>query len=222
MRSILKNSFFSLLILMILFGAAPVLAATCTHESQTENCDNAECAGVEAGIMEGVCTVCWEQGKCSLDDFLVVFVNVADYILGIVGSLALLLFVIGGLYLLVAQGESSKIQKGKNFIIGAVVGLVIVFGAYIGVQTVTSVLLTGELAGQEGFQICDGTNDGSDCAENSECYRGFCVSKCAANSDLTNSCQPASIYGGYSECSTGSSVCPQGEDEVCCEPGIVE
>jgi len=148
------------LALTLLFGlSAPVAladdgGATCS--------DGIITAG--AGIMNNITCVCWNEGDCTLEDMLQVFVNVADYILGIVGSLALLLFVIGGFYFMFSQGESGRITKGKKFMTGAVVGILIVFFAYIGVQSLQTVLKSGTLAGTEGYHVCDRDNDGASCA----------------------------------------------------------
>ncbi len=68
-----------------------------------------------------------EAGDYELNDFLQLAVNIAKWIEGIVGSLALLMFVYGGFVLLLSQGSSDKVAKGKSIIIGAVIGLVIVF-----------------------------------------------------------------------------------------------
>lgn len=51
-------------------------------------------------------------------------------ILGLSGSMALLIFVYGGTIYLTAQGENEKIQRAKNTIVWATVGLVVIFGSY--------------------------------------------------------------------------------------------
>ncbi|KKR22033.1 MAG: hypothetical protein UT48_C0001G0046 [Parcubacteria group bacterium GW2011_GWE2_39_37] len=70
-------------------------------------------------------------GNYSLNDFLQLGVNVTNWILGIVGSLALLAFIYGGVMMLISEGSSDKVTKAKSIITGAVVGLVIVFSSYI-------------------------------------------------------------------------------------------
>lgn len=62
--------------------------------------------------------------------FIYLLLNVADYLFGIVGALVLLVFIIGGFQLIISQGEPEKIKKGTQTMLGAVIGLVIVFGAY--------------------------------------------------------------------------------------------
>ncbi|MFH1142500.1 MAG: pilin [Candidatus Uhrbacteria bacterium] len=167
-----------------------------------------------AGIMHSVTADCWNDGKCQLEDMMQVFVNIADFILGIVGSLALLLFVVGGFYFLFAQGESSKITKGKDYLKGAIVGLLIVFVAYIGVTSLEMALTIGELPGTGGYSLCDGTNDNTPCATNSVCFQGYCKSVCYASSAGTSWCFSADI--SYENCSSGATSCPQGTEQECC------
>ena len=61
--------------------------------------------------------------------------------LGIVGSLALAMFIYGGFTWMLAAGSSDKIQKGKNIIIWAIVGLIVIFSAYAMVKFVLSAIL---------------------------------------------------------------------------------
>jgi len=56
--------------------------------------------------------------------------RVINSVLGIVGSLALLMFVFGGLTWMTSSGNAEKIQKGKNIIVWAAIGLVIIFFAH--------------------------------------------------------------------------------------------
>jgi len=50
--------------------------------------------------------------------------------LGIVGSLALVMFIYGGLTWMISGGNEEKIKKGKGIIIWAVFGIVIIFTSY--------------------------------------------------------------------------------------------
>jgi len=66
-------------------------------------------------------------GGYTLNDFVVLAVSIAKWILGIVGSLALLFFVYGGVTMIISAGSSEKIEEGKTILKNAVIGLVIVF-----------------------------------------------------------------------------------------------
>lgn len=80
----------------------------------------------------------YDSGSYELSDLLQVGLNVSNIILGVVGSLALLMFVYGGVMMLISAGNSEKVSKAKNIIFGAIIGLVIVFTSYIIIQFVMS------------------------------------------------------------------------------------
>ena len=50
--------------------------------------------------------------------------------LGISGSLALVMFIWGGFLWLTAAGKPERIKSGQNTLLWAVIGLVVIFGAY--------------------------------------------------------------------------------------------
>jgi hypothetical protein len=56
--------------------------------------------------------------------------NIVKTILTIVGALALGMFVYGGFTWLTSGGSSEKIQKGKNILMWATIGLVVIFASY--------------------------------------------------------------------------------------------
>ncbi|MFC1678392.1 hypothetical protein ACFLZ9_01495 [Patescibacteria group bacterium] len=74
---------------------------------------------------------CKDSGSCELSDLAQLAISIARWILGIVGSLALLAFVYGGVLFLISGGNRETVQKGKQVMIGAVIGLAIVFASYL-------------------------------------------------------------------------------------------
>lgn len=62
--------------------------------------------------------------------------RVISGILGILGSISLLMFVYGGILWMTAAGNDEKIKKAKNTIVYAVLGLVMAFLSYTIVFTV--------------------------------------------------------------------------------------
>ncbi|MFA6171263.1 MAG: pilin [Patescibacteria group bacterium] len=50
--------------------------------------------------------------------------------LGLVGSLALAMFIYGGFIWMTAQGNSEKVKKGRDTMVWATLGLIIIFSAY--------------------------------------------------------------------------------------------
>lgn len=73
-----------------------------------------------------------KEGQCrSISIFVILLLNVANYLFTIVGALALLFFIYGGFTLILSRGNSEQTTKGIGIITAAVIGLVVVFGAYM-------------------------------------------------------------------------------------------
>lgn len=56
--------------------------------------------------------------------------NAIRVILGLTGSMALIMFIYGGFLYMTAAGVEERVTKGKNTIIWAILGLIAVFSAY--------------------------------------------------------------------------------------------
>ncbi len=92
-------------------------------------------------------------GNYTLNDFVQLGVNVANWILGIVGSLALFFFIYGGVWMIISSGKSEEIQKAKTILTNAIIGLVIVFTSWVIINFTVSVLTGGTtIFGQTWFQ----------------------------------------------------------------------
>lgn len=65
-----------------------------------------------------------------VDDPRILVGNIIKIALGLVGSLALVMFIYGGLMMMVSSGNSDLISKGRNTLIWAVLGLVVIFSSY--------------------------------------------------------------------------------------------
>lgn len=72
-----------------------------------------------------------KTGDYSLDDFVTIVINLSQWILGITGSLALLMFIYGGTMFLISGGSQERVKQAKDIIFGAVIGLAIIFTSYI-------------------------------------------------------------------------------------------
>jgi len=55
------------------------------------------------------------------------------------------MFVYGGFFWLTSQGKTERVEKGRQAMVGALVGLIIIFGAYAAINIIISVLQTGTL-----------------------------------------------------------------------------
>lgn len=126
------------------FGSQTVHAQTVAEQYQ----DIQNQGLIFAGICESASQPCEcrDSGKCTLDDILQLLVNLSIFIFGISGSVMMLIIVYGGFKWILAQGDSGKITEGKNALIGGIVGLGIIMGAYAAINVIVSVLKTGEVA----------------------------------------------------------------------------
>lgn len=89
-----------------------------------------------------------------LNSFVVLGVQVAQFILGIVGALTLLMFVYGGFTWITSGGSSDRVKKGKDILVGAVIGLLIVFSSYMIVSYVTNDIFSAK--NSKGGQLFTG------------------------------------------------------------------
>ena len=95
---------------------------------------------LQKSLMDSLSDDCQKDGTCELNDFVRVFSFYYTRVLGFVGSIALLMFIYGGIMFLISSGNSEKVTQAKQIIIGAVIGLVIVFASYTIIQFVFDAL----------------------------------------------------------------------------------
>lgn len=62
--------------------------------------------------------------------------NIINAVMGVVGSLALAMFIYGGFTWMLAAGNDQRVQKGKEILIWATVGLIVIFSSYAIVRLV--------------------------------------------------------------------------------------
>lgn len=71
------------------------------------------------------------DGNYKMEHFIELAVNVSQLILGLVGSLSLVMFIYGGVTFILSAGSSEKIGEAKKIIVASVVGLIIVFSSWL-------------------------------------------------------------------------------------------
>ena len=71
--------------------------------------------------------------------------DIVTVILGSVGALALAMFVYGGMLWMTSAGNQQRVQKGKETLIWAVLGLAIIFASYAILNAVLSALSGNQL-----------------------------------------------------------------------------
>ena len=66
--------------------------------------------------------------------------GIIDFLSKVIGTVAIILVIIGGALMLVSEGDDNKIQKGKTILTQAIIGLIIALSSYILVTFVQSLL----------------------------------------------------------------------------------
>ncbi len=178
---------------------ALILTPHITHAAPVIDFEALRSSGITfAGIEEG--GACRVSGNCTIDELMQVFVNIANFILGTVGSLVLVVLVWGGFLWLTSAGNSERIQKGKTAMTGSLIGLLIIFGAYTTINFLTGAL-RGGTAGQTNK--CELVSP----AEGGHAGEGYaCLDKTQV--DSTYECLP--------------NLCPGGENIQCCRGKTTE
>lgn len=68
-------------------------------------------------------------------------------LIGISGSVALLMFLYGGILFLTSGGKAELAQKGLHVIVWSILGILLIAAAYVATNTVFRALLTGSAVG---------------------------------------------------------------------------
>lgn len=84
---------------------------------------------------------CAFSGQCrNTNDIVDIFIRQGKAIFGLIGMVALAAFVYGGFLMVFSFGSSDKVQQGKDVMVAAVVGIIIVFSAYLIVNFILGAL----------------------------------------------------------------------------------
>lgn len=79
---------------------------------------------------------CQPNQKCSIPWLAKYVAALQRYAIGIIGMLAVITLMIGGVIWLTAGGSPEKISEAKNWIVGSLSGLILTFGAYLLLYTI--------------------------------------------------------------------------------------
>lgn len=112
-KIILFLSFFSLLIIL----TSAVSAATQTNPQPSATANSVPLTNPLTGNQTSI-------------EIPVLIGRIIKAVLGIVGSLALVMFIYGGFMWMTSAGNSEQVQKGKNILIWAALGLAVIFSSY--------------------------------------------------------------------------------------------
>lgn len=106
------------------------------------------CVYYEGTSLEQTC------GCRNVNNFIEMLTIFANWLFGIVGAVALVMFIYGGFVFLTSAGSSERVTKGKTILVSAVVGLVIIFTAQMGVKfLLKTVIYDGEDGGGKAVGV---------------------------------------------------------------------
>jgi len=111
-----KNIFLIISLGLFLVNISSIHSAGLVPEASGNSCD------------AGTATYC---GNYEVNDFVALAIKISQWVLGVVGTLSLIMFIYGGVMFLISAGSAEMVSKAKKIIIAAVIGLIIVFSSYL-------------------------------------------------------------------------------------------
>ena len=104
----------------------PVPAAVGTSDAQTGGATGG--AGGSSFALQQ--TGCEQSGDCTIEDIVQMGVNFAQFIMGLSGALFLLVFIYGGARYVLSFGKQDWVSKGRDAMVHAAIGIVIIMSAW--------------------------------------------------------------------------------------------
>jgi hypothetical protein len=98
------------------------------------------------GLIDRLSPDCADFGTCDFCDVLDGFAILTRWILGISGAVALVMFVWFGFRFIISAGRSDAVSGAKRGLVGTVIGLAIVFGAWEIINLVLYATITSSSA----------------------------------------------------------------------------
>jgi ABC-type Fe3+ transport system permease subunit len=95
---------------------------------------------VKKSTEKGQCEVRNQADGCDNSGLTSLFRTVVNILLFLVGSLAVIMLVIGGLRYVTSNGDQNAVTSAKNTILYAIIGIVVAFLAYAAVNFVITQL----------------------------------------------------------------------------------
>lgn len=80
-------------------------------------------------------------------DVRVIIGRIIKGILGVVGSLAFLMFIYGGVMWMTSAGNADRVKKGQSILVWTVLGLGVIFSSYAAVNAILNAITSGSVSG---------------------------------------------------------------------------
>lgn len=165
---------------------------------------------------------CKVNGNCSVEHILLLANSIIRWAVAISGSIALLMYIIGGVWMIFSQGNSSRIERGKDIIIGTSISLIFILGGWLIIQFALESLGAKD---QYNLKPNNCGNDGQCpygmvCSKSKKCVEHCQVEKAEVDPEHQWQCQSAGDCG----CATHPERCvknkcrsqPSNLDYICC------
>lgn len=141
-----------LLILAIISVSIFALSTTPIFAQETNWLNN---IGVDGGALIHInCTDSEPTTPCGLNEAFQTIVNFTQILLAMTGSMMILMFIYGGTMMIIAgapfsgKGDNRQtINKGKDAIVAAIVGLIIILGAWLAINFTILAVTKGDVGG---------------------------------------------------------------------------
>lgn len=134
-----KNNFLALFIILVLFIFIPCFFCNVVNGQTNQTEDLFETKPDSSGD-DAAGTVKLDNPLGGINTAQDLIGQIINAVLGVVGSLALLMFVYGGLTWMTASGNEERIKKGKGILMWATIGLVVIFTSYTVLNFVIGIL----------------------------------------------------------------------------------
>lgn len=79
-------------------------------------------------------------GCRDINDLLIFFIKIGETLFQVIGAFAFVMFIYGGLTIILSLGNAEKVKKGQEVLVAAVVGIIIAFSAYLMIDFILNAL----------------------------------------------------------------------------------
>lgn len=128
---------------LMLLGALLVLPGSVLADTYILESDINDSGSFDVGEILSATDGTSEQDQSYLTDennapVISFILDIINFITRVIGAIAMLLIIVGGLMMIVSQGEEHLLQKGKDTLTSAIFGLAIAMFSYLIVRFVQS------------------------------------------------------------------------------------
>lgn len=87
-----------------------------------------------------------DRGQCGVAEIFQTLINITRLFLGLMGSVALFMFVYGGLLFILSAGNQEKVNKAKNILVNTSIGIVVILTSW----SIINFIILAITSGKEG------------------------------------------------------------------------